>query len=123
MSQISAKSFRSLLVNKYDCDFRITGGYGPNNKVTYPEFKENYSDSLLQAIELIQDKKAVMPEVRLDINIKAHLKKLSKIAEHAKVKDEFVETGRKFKHISYEDVALAIANYLQDIAQNKKAVT
>jgi len=92
----------------------ITIGYGRNNEAICPEFKCNYFDSLPQEIEFLQETRVLISKGKLDIQINAHLQKLSKRAEHAREKRAAVDTDLKTKHIEYQDVGKAL-DYLSKI--------
>ena len=63
-----------------------------------------------QAIEFLQETKILISKGKLDVQINAHLQKLSKRAEHAREKRAAVDTGPKTKHTEYQDVAKALDN-------------
>jgi hypothetical protein len=65
---------------------------------------------LPQAIEFLQETKILISKGKLDIQIKAHLQKLSKRAEHAREKRAAVDTAPKTKRTEYQDVAKAFDN-------------
>ena len=71
---------------------------------------DNYFDSLPQAIEFLQETKILISKGKLDVQINAHLQKLSKRAEHAREKRAAVDTDPKTKHTEYQDVAKALDN-------------
>jgi hypothetical protein len=110
LRQMRAKSFRSPMAKKYRRNLLITIGYGRNNEAICPEFKYNYFDSLPQAIEFLQETKILISKGKLDVQINAHLQKLSKRAEHAREKRAAVDTGPKTKHTEHQDVAKALDN-------------
>ena len=98
------------MAKKYHRNLLITIGYGRNNEAICPEFKCNYFDSLPQAIEFLQETKILISKGKLDIQIKAHLQKLSKRAEHAREKRAAVDTAPKTKHIEYRKIADGVHN-------------
>ena len=54
--------------------------------------------------------KILISKGKLDIQIKAHLQKLSKRAEHAREKRAAVDTAPKTKHIEYRKIADGVHN-------------